>query len=206
MSYTVDQAANPTRTVKMPCGMTWTYHRVRNPHRKAVVEQYAKFLEPIAIMLDRTPTMEEAHEMMPDVMRDTYLAEIPIPATMEQDDPELVAQIRNLGRDAVLAFLNMFSDTPLTPEQVDAWDIDDYALAWQTIWETARYPFAIGYTSVTTSSRLDQAREDWKTMNPPNLPSSSAPDSTPETPLSKSSTASPSPRPRPNGKNGKPRK
>ncbi len=206
MSYTVEQATHPTRSLKLPCGQALTIHRVRNPHRKDAVEQYAKFLEPIAIILDRAPTQDEAHSMIPDVMCDTYREQIPIPDAMEQDDPEMAEQVRNLGRTAVLAFLNMFSDTPLTPEQVDAWDIDDFGAAWAAIWEIARYPFGVGFTAVITSNRLDSARADWKRMNPPNSPSSSAPDSTPETPPSKSSTASPSPRPRRNTRSATPPK
>jgi hypothetical protein len=203
--YTTKQATHPTQDVKLPCGITVALHRVKNRDRDDVVEQYIKFLEPIAILLERTPEQNEAHGMMPEVLRDTFVTRVPIPPEMEEQDPEMADQVRNIGRTAVLAFFNFFSETPLDAATVERFDIDDYAAIWDAIWEIARYPFALGYTAAVQDKRLDNARMEWKQMNQPNSASSSEPESTPETQTSKQNSASRSRKRKPNTKNGSPR-
>lgn len=207
-SYTVDQAAQPVRELTLPSGQTLQLCRVRNKHRLAVLEQYARFLEPIAIMMDAPPSIEDARELLPEVLRE--VAQTPFEVS-EEHAAELGEEdaftLRHIGLLRVTEFLNVFMVTPLQPEQVASFEIDDFTALWGAIWEIARYPFAGGHTDAIKSGRLQQAILDWRSsMNRPSLPASTASGSTPETPTSNTNTASPSPPRKPDGKTSKRRK
>lgn len=208
-NYSVAHATHPTYTIALPCGISVNLHRLRNPEQDECIASFAALAEQLATLLEHPPTREEVKEFMPEVFRG--MAHPFLPPALFGDDEEMRGQLARSSQTAVVSFLNIFMDEPLTCEHITAWEVDDFTAIWEALWQLCRIPFEAGYTLAKNLGSLDKAsgqgealRKEIASLTATISAQSSAPDSTPEIPPSKSNTVRRSTRRKPAMNTSKP--